>query len=200
MVTLAGVGINAGGWLSDQCVQWRTLAHELGHTLGPHGGIDHFQYKGGDVNPATGLPVPPPGAGYAGPPYDSLMSYSWQLDCPSQGAPGGAAVSKVQSYAGATDQVYNDWANLHLDPQSALSHLTSSLWHDGYQGAVADSVDAKNSDDTFNIEDYRRQNGGDPDLAPPSMTVSQPRDGSSTPSATRYPRPSPPVTTSASTA
>ena len=185
MVTLAGFGINASGWLADQCVQWRTLAHELGHTLGlRHGGIDHFQYKGGDNVAGIG-PVPAPGAIdsagtlYAGPPYDSLMSYSWQLDCPSQGSPGGAAVSNVQSYAGATDQVFDDWAHVRLDFQASSVHLGSSLWHDSYDGAVADSVNAlKQDNDTYNILSYRRDHGGhDPDLAPPTAALTGPRDG-----------------------
>lgn len=46
LVTLGGFGVNAGGWLATQGELWRTLAHELGHTLGlRHGGLNHTNYK-----------------------------------------------------------------------------------------------------------------------------------------------------------
>jgi hypothetical protein len=65
MVTMGGFSqppfSTPNGLLGTPCAQWRTLAHELGHTLGlRHGGTDFDAYKGTD--------------------YLSLMSYSWQLN------------------------------------------------------------------------------------------------------------------------
>ena len=96
IVSLGGWGVNSAGGLATPYIQWRTLAHELGHTLGlRHGGTDHNSMKGNN--------------------YLSLMSYSWQL----QGPP-----SIVNSYAGAADPTYNDWANLQMDFQNAIGHAS----------------------------------------------------------------------------
>jgi hypothetical protein len=83
-----GGGVNSNGWLSgpDDFNQWRTLAHELGHTLGlRHGGNDNNSQKGNN--------------------YLSLMSYSHQV----------IRSSPVSSYSGAGDPTFNDWANLKMD-------------------------------------------------------------------------------------
>lgn len=54
VVTLRGFGINGGGLLGNPCFQWRTLAHELGHTLGlRHGGTDNAEH-GWIGNPQQG--------------------------------------------------------------------------------------------------------------------------------------------------
>jgi len=46
LVTLGGYGVNEGAWLANNEVQWTTLAHELGHTMGlRHGGVDHNAYR-----------------------------------------------------------------------------------------------------------------------------------------------------------
>lgn len=46
LVTKGGFGVNDGGWLSDSSDFWRTLAHEIGHTLGlRHGGNNHVNHK-----------------------------------------------------------------------------------------------------------------------------------------------------------
>ncbi|MEZ5301868.1 MAG: IPT/TIG domain-containing protein [Verrucomicrobiales bacterium] len=59
LMTLGGFGVNRGHWLGNGELQWRTIAHELGHTLGlRHGGRDHCAFK------AHG--------------FESLMSYSHQ--------------------------------------------------------------------------------------------------------------------------
>jgi len=90
LMSLGAFGVNAAPqhFLANYCTQWRTLAHELGHTLGlRHGGADHNQFKDGDPS----ISPPAPGSNV----YLSLMSYSWQLDgCPA------VALSPVQSYAG----------------------------------------------------------------------------------------------------
>jgi hypothetical protein len=86
------------GVLGTPCEQWRTLAHELGHTLGlRHGGTDHTSNKGAA--------------------YLSLMSYSWQLEC----------ASTVSSYSGATDPTFNDWANLQGDAADSQMHLGNTI-------------------------------------------------------------------------
>jgi hypothetical protein len=46
VITKGGFGVNPGGWLSTGDDFWRTLSHELGHTLGlRHGGTDHTNDK-----------------------------------------------------------------------------------------------------------------------------------------------------------
>jgi hypothetical protein len=85
---LGGWGINPnGGYLMNACTQWRTLAHELGHTLGlRHGGIDNHAYKGDQ--------------------YLSLMNYDYQLVCDE--------VSTVQAYSTTGDPTFNDFAHLNM--------------------------------------------------------------------------------------
>jgi len=104
VVTMGGYrpqpgGIN-NGLLATGCAQWRTVAHELGHTLGlRHGGIDQNAFKAGN--------------------YLSLMSYSWQLQCKTK--------SQVQSYAGATDKTFNDWGSLQHNFSDSEIHLGNTL-------------------------------------------------------------------------
>jgi hypothetical protein len=87
------------GMLSTGCDQWRTLAHELGHTLGlRHGGIDNNPYKDGT--------------------FESLMSYDYQLKC--------VPPSPVQSYS-STTTVFDDWANLQGDFSDSMMHLGNTL-------------------------------------------------------------------------
>ena len=86
--TLGGFGVNAGGWLGNAGEQWRTLAHEMGHTFGlRHGGTDHAAYKADN--------------------YLSIMSYSWQLDVDSH----------VRSYSDRFDPTFDDWSYNKYDLQ-----------------------------------------------------------------------------------
>jgi hypothetical protein len=106
VITLGGFGTSQVGLpgaqidiLGNLFYQWRTIVHELGHTLGlRHGGTDHNAFKGAN--------------------YLSLMSYSHQTTI---GSP-------VNSYSDGTDPTgYNDWANLRLDFQNYLVHLGNSF-------------------------------------------------------------------------
>ena len=103
IVAMGGAGAFnyvSNGILGTPCLQWRTLAHELGHTLGlRHGGIDNNAYKGNN--------------------YLSIMSYSWQLGC--------NPVSPVQSYSVAGDPTFDDWASLQHDFPDVEIHLGDSL-------------------------------------------------------------------------
>ncbi|MGC9945622.1 MAG: hypothetical protein ABSF64_04440 [Bryobacteraceae bacterium] len=84
--------------LGTTCLQWRVLAHELGHTMGlRHGGTDNDAYKGSS--------------------YLSLMSYSWQNAC----------ASTVQSYSGSADPTFDDWGNLQGDFSNAMFHLGNTF-------------------------------------------------------------------------
>lgn len=93
LMALGAWGINEGGWLSNAKMQWRTLAHELGHTLGlRHGGTDHEERKG-EL-------------------YQSIMSYSYQTKIDSG----------VDSYgylylSGVSGYVFSDWAYIKHDFQ-----------------------------------------------------------------------------------
>ncbi len=98
LVTLGGFGVTEGR-LGNSFLQWRTIAHELGHTFGlRHGGNDYTPDKLPDL-------------------YQSLMSYSHQV----------AAASTVHSYAGPEDPTFNDWGHLKLDFQNQLVHLANTL-------------------------------------------------------------------------
>ena len=122
-------------------IQWRTVAHELGHTLGlRHGGTDHNSQKGNN--------------------YLSLMSYSWQLDGPP---------SMVNSYAGATDPTYNDWANLQLDFQNAIGHIGNSLVK-GDSTVLATEPDGHEQ----TLLNYVAENSANLDLIAPTISINAP--------------------------
>jgi len=106
---LGNWGVNPnGGYLMNACTQWRTLAHELGHTLGlRHGGIDNNPYKGNQ--------------------YLSLMNYDWQLDC--------AEVSPVQAYSTTGDPTFDDFANLNLNFPEVFFYAGNTLGKDYGFGA-----------------------------------------------------------------
>jgi hypothetical protein len=88
--------VTPAGLTGTPCLQWRVLAHELGHTLGlRHGGTDQNAYKGSN--------------------YLSLMSYSWTLACSTE--------ASVQSYSGASDPTFDDWANLQHNFIDSMIHM-----------------------------------------------------------------------------
>jgi len=127
--------------LATPCAQWRTLAHELGHTLGlRHGGTDQNSNKGTA--------------------YNSLMSYSWQLQCKT--------VSPVQSYAGSSDTTFNDWANLQHNFSDSEMHLGNTL------GMAFGTFSEVNQDaPELNSADYMNQNGLPG--PPPTVSITSPK-------------------------
>ncbi|MDB5327683.1 MAG: hypothetical protein JWM57_3252 [Phycisphaerales bacterium] len=101
IISMGGIG-PVNGVLSNTFYTWRTMAHELGHTLGlRHGGIDHNSDK------KTA--------------YKSLMSYSYQLESSLTPA------NQVISYADANAGTFNDWANLQLNFQDSLTSLNNTF-------------------------------------------------------------------------
>ena len=120
MLTLGDWGVNPDGYMMNACSQWRTLAHEMGHTLGlRHGGVDQQTHNAN---------------------YQSLMSYSYQLVCNT--------VSPVQGYSMPGDPVFADFANLNHQFAQVFLHTGNSLGN-GY-GAIpetAQQVPAQNVDD-----------------------------------------------------
>ena len=131
------------GLLGTPCGQWRTLAHELGHTLG-------LRHGGDNTTDA-----------YEGTSYLSLMSYSWQLQC--------NVVSQVQSYSGATDPTFNDWANLQHNFSDSEMHLGNTV---GMSFGTFSEVDQHTPEQ--NMADYVNQNGP-VDSTPPSVAITSPK-------------------------
>ena len=100
IISLGGFGLGSNNLLSNPCQQSRTIAHEMGHTLGlRHGGTDHNAYKGLL--------------------YLSMMSYSHTLQCTPR--------SIVQGYSGLLDLTFSDLTNLRMDFVNSQIHLGSSL-------------------------------------------------------------------------
>lgn len=129
------------GLLGTPCAQWRTLAHELGHTLGlRHGGIDNDAFKGTA--------------------YQSLMSYSWQLQC--------NVVSPVQSYSASTN-TFDDWANLQHNFADSQMHLGNTQ---GLSFGTFSEVDQTGPEQ--NMADYVNQNGPI-DSTPPVVAITSPK-------------------------
>lgn len=99
ILSLGDQPVNPDGNLANECVQWRTLAHEMGHTLGfAHGGVDQNAYN---TN------------------YHSLMSYSYQLAC--------TPPSSVVGYSGVGDLVFDNFSNFNHQFAQTLLHVGNSL-------------------------------------------------------------------------
>ncbi len=142
--------VSMGAWggsspiLSNTFYMWRTLAHELGHTLGlRHGGVDHEAFKGTA--------------------FKSLMSYSYQLEDTL------APSNQVYSYAGISDPTFNDWANLKLDFQDAFVHLGNAYNKDA-NGASADPP----GETELDYPTALAQHNGPFDVTGPDLVITSP--------------------------
>jgi hypothetical protein len=126
------------------CYQWRTMAHEMGHTLGlRHDGINS---------------TPNDNANYL-----SLMSYAYQLECDTT----------VNSYgslpATATAPGFSDWASLEQDFTNSQFFLAAtSIGVPTY--ALGDTPDQS---ETQTIQDYIAANGLI-DTTPPVVSITSP--------------------------
>jgi hypothetical protein len=144
MLTVGNTFVNPEGYLTNACIQWRTLAHEMGHTLGlRHGGVDHTPFNAN---------------------YQSLMSYSYQLNC--------NGISPVQAYSTAGDPVFDDFANLNHQFAQVFFHSGNSLGK-GYGGAAESTQ--QTPEQTF--QDYINQNGPI-DVVKPVIAITAPAAGS----------------------
>jgi VCBS repeat-containing protein len=149
LVTLGAFGVNSAGTLANTRSQERTLAHELGHTLGlRHGGNDHV---------TSSDPTSP---NFKGDNYLSLMSYSHQL----------STTSRVISYSDLGDPTFPDWLNLRLDFQTAAVHLGNTLNQDP-------GVPASDDDDNQTIAEFEDLNQAPIDLVSPTVRVDSPASG-----------------------
>ncbi len=154
VITLGGFGVTPGHFLGGSYVQWRTLVHELGHNLGlRHCGVD----------PDADTCINTPNA------YLSLMSYAHQTTTPATYANRG--VVPVNTYAGAADATFNDWANLKLDFQDTFAFLGNTFGKDPGNVPMPDTAE-------MTIADAERINGGPLDLEPPVIKIVVPVSGS----------------------
>jgi len=134
--------------LGTPCMQWRTLAHELGHTLGlRHGGTSNTT----DLGPA----------------YLSLMSYSWQVQCNGPN-PDFKTTPVPQSYSVAGDPTFDDWANLQGDFPNVAIHLGNTLGLQfGSDPEYGEQAPEQNGLDYMNLN-------GPPVNTPPTVKVQTP--------------------------
>lgn len=94
-------------------LQSQTLIHELGHTLGLRHGGNNDQ-----TSPPSNYPTHV--AGDYKPSYRSVMNYAYQFDPDSIG-------NLIRTFSGASDSIYNDWANLKLDFVRYFDTINNSL-------------------------------------------------------------------------
>lgn len=153
IITLGGRGVTSG-LLGSTADQWKTIAHEIGHTLGlRHGGNDNCQYKGQH--------------------YASLMSYSHQLrhfssdplinnDVPPTGVVTSAPV--VNSYSDSSDPTFDDWSYLRYSTYDTLEHVGNTF----LRAAGAAEFEE------FDLENYVETFGRFPNDSPPGIQTISP--------------------------
>jgi hypothetical protein len=148
IVTMRGFGIiqqNNVPLLGNMCVQWRTMAHELGHNLGLRHCGTNPDAKVCQKSPST---------------YLSLMSYAHQLQCDPP--------DSIQTYSGATDPTYNDFANLNHTFFDVDYFMGNTF---GLRSSGQSSLSSPNPEP--NLTNYIQLNGP-MDRFPPAVTVTSP--------------------------
>jgi len=153
IVSLGGWGVDPEGYLANLEIHWRTLAHELGHTMGlRHGGNDHCEYKGSN--------------------YLSLMSYSHSVrlsltnDLVNTCLPPfdtNFNFPVIDSFAGGTDPTFDDWSYVQMANHHWLPKVGNTF---GLNSGVE-------VPETFTPGDFERL-FGPVDLQAPLITVLAP--------------------------
>lgn len=141
---LDGAGIFGYASIEMPCYQWRTMAHEIGHTLGlRHDGINS------DPND--------------NPNYESVMSYAYQLVCSS-------TVNSYGSLPAANGlPAFNDWTSLKHDFTSNQFYLGES----GPPTPTEAGGNAGAQLESQTVQDYIAANGPI-DTTPPTVAIAAP--------------------------
>ncbi|MCB1100897.1 MAG: hypothetical protein KDL10_00950, partial [Kiritimatiellae bacterium] len=152
IITMNSFGLTPDGRFASSLLQYRTLCHELGHTLGlRHGGIDNCQYSGDR--------------------YLSIMSYSHQTRTSTNqpvsyrcSAPVVVTTNLplVNSFSTVGDPTFADWPVIQCSPYDNLASVGNT-----YQLGVG----AEDDDHEFGVFDYLETFGELPDLALPVIEV-----------------------------
>ncbi|HEY1758522.1 MAG TPA: Ig-like domain-containing protein [Bryobacteraceae bacterium] len=155
IVSTGALGV-LSGVPPNQCDEWRTAGHELGHDLGlRHGGTDH------NTNPDA---VPPIKEN-----YHSIMNYDYQF--------ANCLTSPIQGYANSTDAVFDDYANLRGNFADVEYYVSTALGTARGEGTISELAQ-QSSEQT--LADIISQNGP-LDVLPPVVAITSPSAGAGVP-------------------